>query len=127
MKFDFKKFKLVLTAVTPMLLMVIPGGAELAPFAGILIQGIADAEQKPGASGAAKKAYVLRLVADAVQGTNLILEHGTDPEGDRPDPVDADLIAAASGHAVDTIIAVVNAVQKARQAQPAVPALVPAL
>ena len=93
--------------------MLVPGGPALAPLVGTILGGITEAEAIKGASGAAKKAHVLKLVDAAVVGTNLA----------KPGAVDPDLAREAASHGIDAILTAVNAIQQARVAQPAVPAL----
>lgn len=114
MAFNFGQWSGILTMVLPLVLMLVPGGAALAPVASVILKGMMDAQQKPGATGASKKAYVLTLVQDAAVGTNLI----------KPNTIDPDLTVEAAGHAVDAVISVVNAIQTAHAALPTVPALV---
>ncbi len=114
MAFDFSKWSGILAGVIPMILFLVPGGAAIAPLAAVIMKGMMDAQQKPGASGAEKKAYVLTLVQDAAVGTNLV-KAGT---------IDPTLTVQAASQAIDAVITTVNAIQKAHAALPTVPALV---
>jgi hypothetical protein len=113
MGFDFKQFTSILTLVAPVVLLAVPGGAALAPLAGVIIKGIQDAQQQPGKTGPEKKAFVLTLVQDAASGTNLV----------KPGTIDQPLVVEAAGHAIDAVIGTVNAIQTAHAALPTVPAL----
>lgn len=120
MGLDFKKWLGILTAVAPVIMLAVPGGAAFAPLIPSVIVAIADAQQKPGATGVEKKAYVLQIAKDAFSTTNLV----------HPGTVDAAVMLEAVAHGVDAVIGAVNAVQKAHDALPSVPsalALPPAL
>jgi hypothetical protein len=114
--FPFAKFFAVLTAVAPVVLMAVPGGAALTSLIPIIVSGIAEAQQKPGATGPEKKAYVLKLVASAAAGIEVVKSGTVDPA----------LIEEAAGHAIDAVITTVHAVAKAHEDQPdSLPPLVP--
>lgn len=115
MGFDFKKWLGILTMVAPVILMVVPGGAALAPLIPVIVTGIADAQKKPGATGVEKKAFVMQLVKDTMIGTELV----------KPGLVDPVVLADAASQAIDAVIATVNAISKAHAALPTVPSLVP--
>lgn len=115
MGFDFKQFASILTLVAPVVLLAVPGGAALAPLAGVIIKGIQDAQQQPGKTGPEKKAFVLSLVQDAATGTNLV----------KPGTIDAPLVVEAAGHAVDAVITTVNAISTAHAALPNGPSALP--
>lgn len=114
MAFNFSQWSGILTMVLPLVLMLVPGGQAIAPLAGVILKGMMDAQQKPGATGASKKAFVLALVQDAAAGTNLV----------KPNTIDPALVVEAAGHAVDAVITTVNAIATAHAALPAVPPLV---
>lgn len=114
MAMNFKQWSGILTMVLPLVLMLVPGGAALAPVASVILKGMLDAQAKVGATGPEKKAFVLALVNDATAGTELIKPHTIDPA----------LTAQAAGQAIDAVITVVNAIQTAHAALPTVPALV---
>ena len=114
MGFDWRKFIGILAGVGPILLAAVPGGAALAPLAPLILQAIGHAEQMRGASGPSKKQYVLKVVADAASGTNLI----------KPGTIDEGLVTEAAGHAIDAVITSLNAIQAAHAKLPDVPALI---
>lgn len=113
MGFPFAKFFSVLTFIGPMILMAVPGGAGLAPLIPIIITGIAEAQKKPGATGAEKKAYVLSLVDTAIAGINAV----------RPGTVNASQMHQAAGYAIDAIITSMHAVEAAHEALPHIPSI----
>jgi hypothetical protein len=100
----------ILKIVAPVILMVVPGGAALAPLVPLIVTGIADAQKKPGATGPEKKAFVMQLVSDAVVGANVV----------KPGTLDPATITDAADEAVDAVIATVQAVQTAHTNQPGV-------
>jgi hypothetical protein len=114
MGFPFAKFFDIVKLVAPIILVAVPGGAALAPLASTIIQGIGDAEQLPGATSAAKKAYVMTLVNDT----------GTAIAQANPTLVDPVLLNQAAGQAIDAIVTSVNAVAAAHVALPGVASLV---
>jgi hypothetical protein len=111
MGFPFARFFSILTAIAPVILMAVPGGAALAPLVPIIVQGVADAQQQPGATGATKKAYVMALVTDAVTGANTV----------KPGTIDAPTALTAASEGIDAVITSVNAVQLAHANQPTAP------
>lgn len=115
MGFPFAKFFQVLERVAPVVLMVTPGGEIIAPFVPLIIKGISDAQQKPGVTGAEKKAYVLQLVADAAEATNVV----------RPGTLDQTLVVATAAQGIDTVIGTINIIQAAQQIGPPVPVGLP--
>lgn len=116
MAFPYQQFIAALTQVGPMLLPLIPGGAVIAPFVPTILKTIADAEKKPGATGAEKRAYVQQIVAGGVEIANRA----------KPGSVDGPLVVEASGHYVDAIVTSINAVRAAKVAMPQVAPIVEA-
>jgi hypothetical protein len=114
MGFSFSAFFSILKMVAPVVLMVVPWGAAIAPLVPLIINGIAHAEQIPGAASSDKKAYVMQLVADSVSATSAI----------KPGLIDPVLVTQAASAAIDTVIATVNVVQAAHTALPNIPSLV---
>lgn len=110
MALDFKKFFEILTAIAPVILMAIPGGAALAPLVPLIVKGIADAQQT-AKTGPEKKALVMQLVNDVSTGTNIV----------KPNTIDTALITQAAGFGIDAVITAVNAVASAHAAMPNVP------
>ncbi len=114
MGFSVGQFFSILTAVAPVVLLAVPGGAVIAPLVPLILKGIADAQAKPGATGPQKKAYVMALVSDAVKATSLV----------RPGILDQVLAIEAAGHGIDAVISSINAVQVAHAALPGLPVIV---
>lgn len=111
MVFDFSAFLKILTTVAPAVLAVVPGGAALAPLAPLIIKGIGDAQQTQ-APGADKKAAVLTLVKDAIEGTNLV----------KPGTLDPALVQDAASHAIDAVITTIHVIEGAHAKLPDPPA-----
>jgi hypothetical protein len=116
MAFDLKQFLATLAVVAPALVLALPGGEKVAPYLPLITKGIADAQATPGATGATKRAFVLALVDDAVKVTALA----------NPKLIDPALTVEAAGLTIDAIITTINAVQKAHDALPGVPAVISA-
>lgn len=114
MGFDFGKFLAILGAVAPVILMVTPGGAVLAPLIPVMIKGIAEAQQMPGKTGPEKKAIVLHEVEQGAHVLNTL----------KPGTIDPALAVEAAGHGIDAVITSIHAVETAQAALPAVPALI---
>jgi len=114
MGFDFGKFLAILGAVAPVVLMVVPGGAVLAPLIPVMIKGIAEAQQMPGKTGPEKKAIVLHEVEQGALVLNSL----------KPGTIDPALAVEAAGHGIDAVITSIHAVETAQAALPAVPALI---
>lgn len=113
MGFPFKQFFGALTTLAPVVLMVVPGGAALAPFVPLIVKAIADAEKDPGASGADKRAFVQAQVANGAALANQA----------KPGTINEPMIVDAAGHYVDAVIGSINAVKKAAVALPDAPSL----
>jgi hypothetical protein len=77
----------------------------------MIMNGIDEAEQLPGASGAEKKAHVLALVATGVSITNATGKSHLDPVA----------IATIAGHGIDAVVGTVNVVRDAHKAAPILP------
>lgn len=100
--------------LAPMIVALVPGGATVAPFLPLIMKGITDAEATTQ-PGAAKRAAVVQLVADAAAGANAA----------KPDTVsDPALLAESTGHVIDAILGSVNAVQAAVAVLPPAPSLI---
>lgn len=84
----------VLKAIGPTILAFTPA----APLMPVIIEGIALAEQLPGASGPQKKAVVLKLVEKAEQGASAM---GKPPK--------AGSWVSLADNGIDTVVGAVNA------------------
>jgi hypothetical protein len=114
MGFPFKQFFSALTTLAPVILMVVPGGAALAPFVPLIVKAVADAEKDPGTTGPDKRAFVLAQVANGAAIANQA----------KPGVVNEVQVVEAAGHYVDAVIGSINAVKQATIALPTQPTLV---
>lgn len=96
MKFDLKKFATSVAQLAPVLL---PAAGVPPELAGLITHGIVTAQHLPGASGAAKKAYVQELVQTGALGINAAAGHVV---------VDPAQVSGAVGQGIDAVISAVN-------------------
>jgi hypothetical protein len=95
------KWLTVVTSLLPMILAFIPGmPAILVP---VIIQGIHEAEQIKGATGAEKKAHVLALIPIAIATINATAKRTV---------IDTAKVMPVIDRAIDTGIAIVNLLAK---------------
>lgn len=97
-----KQFLEILASVGPMILSLLP---ETAPFAPLVSQAIAAAEQIPGATGPQKKAIAVSIVQIAAQA-------GDQAAGRTV--VDPATLGSLVSQGIDTTVAAVNLVQAAK-------------
>jgi hypothetical protein len=102
-KFNFKKFLRIVEAFAPVVLSNVPKGEKIAPLIPVIIHGIQEAEQIPGASGAEKKAHVLEVVSAGVTAVNATGKV-------KLDPVE---VADIASKGVDLTVQIVNDVHAA--------------
>lgn len=107
MKFDLKQFLAAIAALAP-LLQFVKGADKIAPFLPVIISGITEAEQIPGATGPAKRAHVLKLVDTGVTVTNATGKVKLDPAE----------VQAIAGNIVDTAVSITKVVQGAKVVPP---------
>lgn len=108
-KFDFAKFMAIVGLVGPGVLMLVPGGEKVAPLVPVIIGAIGEAQQIKGATGAEKKAHVLKIVAASVAVANTTGKVKLD---------DAE-VATATGLGIDAVISTVHVIQGAKVQQAA--------
>lgn len=92
------KWLALVSSIAPLIMILIPGGAGLAPLVPLIVHGIQEAEKFKG-SGPEKKAHVQGVVADGIDTTNIVAGKVL------LDPVST---LALSSTAIDTIVGVVN-------------------
>lgn len=102
-KFDIAKFLQIVSMIGPGVLMLVPGGAAIAPLVPVIIHAIGDAEQIKGATGAEKKAHVLAIADAAVTVANTTGKVTLDPVQ----------VQAVAGQGIDAVIGTVAIVQGA--------------
>ena len=73
------KFLDIIKLVAPVILASVPKGDKIAPLVPVIANGIAEAEQIKGASGAEKKAHVLSIVDAGVTSVNATGKLHLDP------------------------------------------------
>lgn len=108
-------FSLVMN-LAPLVLMAVPGMPPV--LIPTLVHAIQEAQQIPGASGAAKKAHVLAVATDAVTAVNGA--KGTQV-------IDPGVVPGVVSHGIDTTIGVINLVQRAHATPAPTPASTPAM
>lgn len=89
----------LIAKLAPVLLVLAPGGAVLAPLVPVIIHAIQEAEQLKDADGADKKAHVQNIVADGVAVTNAAAGKTL---------LDPKAVLAISDGAIDTVVDVAN-------------------
>ena len=108
-KFDLAKFLQILAFVGPAVLVAVPGGAALAPLVPVIISAIGDAQAIKGATGAEKKAHVLKIATAAVtvaNSTGKVRLSETEVED-------------VAGKGIDAVIGTIHIVQGAKVVQAA--------
>lgn len=95
----------------PMVLGMIPATA---PIAGAVSDAIGAAQMMDGATGADKKAYVMRIAEDAIASANA-----------KGATLNVAATLAATSQGIDTAVTVINAVHQAHQATTPPPAAPP--
>lgn len=100
MKFNFGKFKSLVRLLGPVVLAAVPGGEKIAPHVDTVLDAIEEAEQIKGATGPAKKAHVLAIVAKGVATANAT---GTVK-------LSASDVEAIASHGIDAVIGAVKVV-----------------
>lgn len=108
----FSKWLNVVKLVAPIVLANVKGGDKIAAVIPVITDGIAEAEQIKGASGADKKAHVLNVVQAGVAAANATGKVKLDP---------AEVQAIASG-GIDTVVNTIHAIDGAKvsKTQPSV-------
>lgn len=96
--------KLIVPIVIPIV------NPKLAPLAPVIANGIAEAEQVPGASGAEKLQHVTNLATTAAQGINAVA----------PGTVDEQHVNETVQAAIGTIVGVTNILHKNQAPTPPV-------
>jgi hypothetical protein len=104
MKFNFHKFKDIVTALAPIVLIAVPGGAAVAPFVAVITKAITEAEQIKGASGAEKKAHVLEIVKAGVETANATKKVKLNSED----------VQAVASDGIDAVIGAVHVIEGAK-------------
>lgn len=103
-KFDLDKFLSIVSILGPAILMVVPGGAQIAVLIPKIVSAIQEAEALPNSTGPEKKAHVLKIVDAAVAVLNATGRVVLDPAQ----------IQAIAGSAIDLVISIVNVIEGSR-------------
>lgn len=108
---DLNQWLAIAALLAPAVLTRVKGGEKIAPFIPAITQGVIEAEQIKGASGAQKKAHVLNLVPVAVGVANATGKTHLDPV----------VIGSIVDSGIDAVIKAVNAVHATHVDPPALP------
>lgn len=104
MKFDLHKFLSLVTSLAPIILTAVPGGAAITAIVPVITNAIVEAEQIPGATGAAKKAHVLEIVAAGVTAVNATGKVKLDPVA----------VQTIAGTGIDNVISTIHVIEGAK-------------
>jgi hypothetical protein len=103
-KLTSNKWFALITGLAPLILSNIKGGDKIAPVIPVIVSGIQEAEQIKGASGADKKAHVLKTVEAGVAAANATGKV----------KLDTAEVQAVASDGIDAVIGAVHVVEGAK-------------
>lgn len=105
---DFLKFAALVTKTAPLLLSLIPGGDKIQPYIPKVVEGIQEAQQIPGATGADMKKHVITLVVKGIEEANLTGKVKVNPSD----------VVPILDHGIDTVVETVKLIHKPKTTTP---------
>lgn len=105
MKFDLKKFLLIVTPIASAILPLVPGGSAISMLIPVVTHAIGVAEQR-GGTGPEKKARAMAIIQDAVQVMNTVASDEV-----KLDPTEVQEVAS---YGIDAIIGTMHVIRGAK-------------